>query len=145
MSQTQVTPRRRWFRPQFGMRTLLIAFTLLACWAAWQGRWIEQRHRYLSEHPTAARLPDSMDPHLSAPRLLWMLGERGQRRLRVEVNGFWNQREYHRSNPGPEAAYARELFPEAVIEVIEKRRATDPGGTLWYTWQPYKQWAWGKP
>jgi len=133
--------RRRWF--QFGLGTMLLLVTLLCMWLAWQANWIKQRHGYWAEHPYSSREPELNDKLATAPRLLWLLGEPGETRMQVNVPTFSKNGEYHRKNAGPEAERARALFPEAIIEVIE-RDYSEETGIVWHTWKPGTTWDWGK-
>jgi len=119
--------RRRWL--QFSLRTLFVLMTVVAIFLVWERRAINERRSYLAEHPEADVPPMTTDVIASAPFALRLLGEKGQTRLRVNVTGFLENRTRYKLEAPQEAQYARQLFPEAIIEVVG-------GGTLWDTWEP---------
>lgn len=125
----------RSFLPRFSLRTLLILLTLAGIFVAWQARWMKERREYLRTHPDAA-VAYQKDKPVAAPMLMGIWGETGQVGLAVQVPGFGKNAKLYRSNPAPEAAEARKLFPEAIIYVRQ-------GYTLWYTWPPGEKWNWG--
>ena len=47
-SRSMTAPNRRWFR--YGLRTLFVVVTAVACWLAYELNWIYQRHKFLAEH-----------------------------------------------------------------------------------------------
>ncbi len=132
-SQQRAIPKR-WLR--FSLRTLFVLLTLLGIWLGIQTKWAKDRTSYLEEHQYARSQPWKGDEIASAPRFLWLWGDPGVTRLKVQAPGFWDQKEFHRTNAGPEAAEARELFPEAIIEVLDD-------DVLYYTWKPGEEWNWG--
>jgi hypothetical protein len=136
----------RKLRPRFSLITLFVGVTLVCIWLGWSVSWIRQRHKYLADHPEASALPDPKDKPATAPGLLWMLGEPARTRMVVHSPDFAKKKDYHRKYAGPEADRARELFPEAIIVVIEKPKKSKSGrgGTVWHTWVPGKEWDWGK-
>ena len=73
MADTPAKPRRRWFR--FGLRTLFVAATAVACWLGYQLNWIRQRHDALRA------LPDEIiyrqGPEIAPPLSLRPFGEQG--------------------------------------------------------------------
>ena len=122
---------------RFSLRTLFVLVTIACIWLGYSFNWIRQRHDYLKAHPGAVRVPDPNEALAIAPAMLWLLGEKGQTRLRAESPGFdahWNDRKL---TPSPESAELRALFPETTIEVTENH-------TLFYTWLPRRDWDWGK-
>jgi hypothetical protein len=123
---------RRWF--QFGLQTMFVVVTLSAVFIAYNTHWMRQRHSYLADHPGATY----NDSPTRAPGLLWLFGERGLEEVRVQVPGFNRDREFHKTNAGPEAEEARRLFPEARVVAKENN-------TIWYTWRPRTPWTWGTP
>lgn len=127
--------RRAGFR--FSLRTLFVAVTLFGIWLGLQMKWIRDRHSYLAAHPDASEVPRPTDKPAIAPGFLGLFGEAAQTRMSVQSPGFWSQRDDRKTKPSPESVQLRKLFPEAIIEVME-------GHTLYYTWDPGKNWDWGK-
>jgi hypothetical protein len=96
--------QRRWLR--FSLRTLFVLVTLSAVWAAYSAHWIRERREFVrtlesdSWPFTVARF----DTAVSAPALLWLLGEEGAETITLAIE--------------PDMALARRLFPEAQIEYL---------------------------
>ena len=84
MPEPTPTPRRwfKWSWLTFSLRTLFVVVTVLAVFIAYHANWIRQRHTYLQDHPGAA--DELATPRsTSAPGLLWIFGEPGQRNIAV--------------------------------------------------------------
>ena len=99
---TETKPKRRWFR--FSLRTLFVLVTIACIWLGYSFNWIRQRHDYLKAHPGAVRVPDPNEALAIAPAMLWLLGEKGQTRLRAESPGFDAHRNDRKLTPSPESA-----------------------------------------
>ena len=124
---------RRWLR--FSLRTLFVLVTVVCVWLGYQLNWIRERRKYLEEHPGVVREPSPQDNVATAPNLLWLLPESGVTRLHVQSPGFFDEADYHHDNPSLEATRARELFPEAIIEVCDDWK-------FYYAWNPSENWKW---
>jgi hypothetical protein len=99
--------KRRWFR--FGLRTLFVIVTVFGCWLGYQVNWIRQRHSALASGVVQGEIPNT--PYVlqttTAPRLLWLFGETGYKRLLVRFFGVEPSQ--------AERDKIKELFPEAAI------------------------------
>jgi hypothetical protein len=130
----------RWLTPRFSLRTLFVLVTaagFLAMGGVWQLRKIDQRRDYLKQQLGSAKTPGPGEARPWAPWVLWMWGESGEIEIFVQSPGFATKerRDYHRKHPCAEAIEARELFPEAIICVLED-------AIVWTTWFPGKDWEW---
>jgi hypothetical protein len=105
-------------RPQFSLRTLLVAVTLLAIWLGYAIPWIQKRHAFLSQPDLIIEFNDTPPTTLNkwgdtrtvmAPLAVALLGDRGVVSLWLPPN-VWS--------PESEAT-ARRLFPEARLMKIE--------------------------
>jgi len=95
---------KKW-RFRFGLRTLLtaiVACALLFAWVAYSLRWIEQRGEFRATHDDA-RVRGISNHGTSAPRFLWLFGERPVL--------AWLASEMSEAD----LAEAQRLFPEAEI------------------------------
>jgi hypothetical protein len=129
MNAPITTVRRRW--NQFGLRSLFVIITIAAVALVARGwyrpGWIKDRHAFL-EHEVLKE--EDMAPHLRSPSFrplstptatpgermaLWFLGEerRAKVQVRVLMKGSIDQDLANR----PEVRRARELFPEATVEI----------------------------
>ena len=91
------TPRRRWFRFAFSLRTLFVLVTVFACWLTCAMHLINQR-KQLREMMLIEGLPGT------APMGLWLLGEEGFSTIDLY------------SNSEAEARHVQYWFPEADVE-----------------------------
>jgi hypothetical protein len=97
-------------RPQFTLRTLLIAIALLSipmCWVAYQLNWIRQRHELLAKKlPSRYAAYMEIQPGFPIPKAPWQLrlfGEEGRNLIGVIE---------------PNVPRAIKLFPEAYVAII---------------------------
>ena len=102
-------PPRRWFA--FRLRTLFAVVAVVALplgWVAYSLNWIRERQAVFAHNVVAAA-----DPHKgprSAPRCLWVFGERGWSFIAIET--FKQTPLYDRD---PLINRTRRLFPEAYV------------------------------
>ena len=112
------TPHRRWFR--FGLRTMFVFVTLVACCLGYPLNWIRQRHSLIDApaqtgvEPEYEVISQSMSLRaplqvgtIDAPRPLRWLGERGVHTLYIRAD-----------MPNAEVTRICGLFPEAEIERV---------------------------
>lgn len=109
-------PRLRW---SFGLRTMFVLVAVAAiplCWFAASLNWIIARNDFKRTRATEFAVPAVPghppvdDGYTVAPGFLWLLGERGLKRLAVE-------------NPA-DLETARRLFPETEIVSLGPVRPT---------------------
>jgi hypothetical protein len=100
------------FHPQFKLRTLFALIALISIplgWVACQLNWIRERHKVLS------RPQENESSSFTLPKPLpWQL------RL------FGEPRVYRVAVPKSELARARELFPEAQVEILRENEVKLP-------------------
>jgi hypothetical protein len=95
-----MTPRR-WFR--FGLKTMLVVVTAFACWLGCSLHWMREREK--GRQWLRAFGTDCGDTGtVTAPGLLWLLGEKGQ-------NWFF----VHSGAPKSEVDRLKTLFPETTF------------------------------
>jgi len=110
MAESPLKSRRRWFR--FGLRTLFVVVTILACWLGYSFNWISGRQaarRWLSENAddwneTRWLRPNWRFPETSAPGFLWIFGEEGEYQIHVPKN-----------TPDARIERLKMLFPETSV------------------------------
>ena len=113
---------------RFRLRTLLALTAIVACWLAWNVRWIQQRREFIAEYKAqyAARHSDSMHyavgvGSVRAPLPLRLFGESGFEALQfdVYVAEDLNQAAESYGEVQQELTRARRLFPEAEFVDVE--------------------------
>jgi hypothetical protein len=95
-------PKHRWFQFRFSLRTLFVLVTVVAIWFGWSLNWIRERRAFLRDGLGQAYLSYQDPP--PAPSFLWVFGEEGAEIVCVNAR-----------NGSPENAFAKELFPEAIV------------------------------
>jgi hypothetical protein len=74
-------PKRRWFR--FSLRTMFVVVTVLAIWLGYHINWARQRRdalssgRFTGDRVLATGMAPALPKMVTAPGLLWLLGEPG--------------------------------------------------------------------
>jgi hypothetical protein len=111
-------PRRRW--NQFSLRTMFVGVTV-ACvgvglsvgWVQHSQEWIRQRHQALDLNQIRERedrwFPIATGPETTAPRMLWLFGEKGT----SEISLFYGDDQ--------QVVEIKSLFPEAVVTHFPRR------------------------
>ena len=111
-------PRRRW---SFGLRTLFVVVTVLACLLAYPLNWIRQRHYLLRNLPEGIEFSDRIRRRDGLIRLCCFGHSEKRRSSCLVLSGALIQA------PKPQL---RQLFPEAEIDDRESFRRgshqTDP-------------------
>ena len=100
--------RRRWLR--FSLRTAFVLLAVLAmpsAWTAYSLHWIAQRHAVLDRKDIGV-VRNHFSPRLSAPRVLWLLGETGIQSFHVSAPLYLPA----------EVDRIKLLFPEATVEYV---------------------------
>lgn len=112
-ARMQAPGKRRWFR--FGLRTMFVVVTVLACWLGYELSWVRQRRAVLP----GAMKSRSMSSRTGrpekrpAPGLLWLFGEPGY----VDVIVRFPYRVGGELTPAEESKleHTEALFPEADV------------------------------
>jgi hypothetical protein len=123
----------RRLRSRFALRTLFIVVTVLACWLAYEARWIRQRHEFLAHRDSVSQRfhEATLGQDVSLPRaeiitadaqetpgLLWLLGEDKVSSFDLYVVVDGNAIDHSRPiDSYPDVKEAQRLFPEAQIVV----------------------------
>lgn len=94
--------------------------------------WLNERSDFLHGNPEAAGSSSNYD-YESAPGLLRFFHACGFKTISVSFPTFKADSKLYRSEPPFRIAYARKLFPEAVIVVVD-------GGMACYSWPPNQKW-----
>ena len=97
-------PATRTRRLRFGLRTLFVLVTIVACWLGYSMNWIHQRREALASGTMQVSGPDvALFFPPRAPGGLWLFGEKGEYEIIVP------------SNDEGDGQRAIRLFPEARV------------------------------
>ena len=93
------SPKRRWFR--FGLQTMFVVVTLIACWLGWNLKVVQQRRSFIATIRTMSFKGGR--PYDSSQRVPWIRRLMGD----SDFDEIWINAE--------DEPRARKLFPEALM------------------------------